>query len=150
MDYFKLTLPGLAASRWGGRLCPGTCSGNQWLPSPFGLPEGFGSDYSDWFRTLYLFDNLVDGQVEVLIDFREDTGEILRESVVKVPEGDDEEPLYSPKAFEDAQVFAALIKLMHEHMQVLSAEASAFEDLYPIPPRIQAIGPWNPPLDGAN
>ena len=49
------------------------------------LPEGGGSDGWEWAPVMYVLGNLVDTAVEVLFDYRADTGEISREGSFPLP-----------------------------------------------------------------
>jgi hypothetical protein len=82
------------------------------------LPEGYMSEGYAWFARMYILDNLVDASVEVLFDFREDTGQISREGSFSLPSRKEDDPLYDPEEYGDDEVFAALVNVIRPEWQI--------------------------------
>jgi hypothetical protein len=64
-------------------------------------PEGTGSDGYFWAGDTYLLGNLIDATVEIVLDWRLETGEIGREESFPLAARETDEILYVPAEYDD-------------------------------------------------
>ena len=92
-------------------------------------PEGTGSDGYFWAGDTYLLGNLIDATVEIVLDWRLETGEIEREESFPLAARETNEILYAPAEYDDDEVFAALADAIRPRWQVEPVEDATLEQL---------------------